>query len=356
MSLVSYLFGKRRQLRNISLYLFNFIWNAPILVLAALLFLYIFASSIYSYNFLNSALNKNSLSLDNLPQGYVKALEDAISKNQPTYNVTILKDDLATPIPRIIHRTYSSPEFPEIWQTAFNSCQVLLPEYKHYFWTDQKARDFIESNFKWFLATYDGYRYNIQRVDALRYFLLWHYGGVYMDMDIGCRRDIRPLLDFPAWVPRTWPYGVSNDLMASSPGHPLMIKAALSLHDHNQWYISKYITVFFTTGPMFLSGIIASWFHILKTDGKDDFATFKGPHGLAILPSRLYDTTEYTFFSHFPGSTWHGNDVAVLSWLYHYLWMFFLAGFALMIMSVVLGPTRRAKRRMPRFMTKHELV
>ncbi|EGD87717.1 hypothetical protein H112_04184 [Trichophyton rubrum D6] len=356
MSLVGYLFGKRRLLRTLPFRLLDFVWNAPLLVSLVLLFLYTCASLIHSYNSLNIALSRNSISLDDLPQGYVKALEDAISKNQPTYNVTLLKDKDATPIPRIIHRTYSTPEFPEIWRDAYNSCQVLLPEYQHYFWTDEKARDFIEANFKWFLATYDGYRYGIQRVDALRYFLLWHYGGIYMDMDIGCRRDIRPLLDFPAWVPRTWPYGVSNDLMASSPGHPLMIKAALSLYDHNWWYVSKYVTVFFTTGPMFFSGIILSWFEILKTGAKDDIASFKGPHGLAILPSQLYDTTEYTFFSHFPGSTWHGNDVAVLSWLYHYLWIFFLVAFALMIVSVVLGPTRRAKRRMPRFMMKQELV
>ncbi|KAF3482493.1 mannosyl phosphorylinositol ceramide synthase SUR1 [Arthroderma uncinatum] len=356
MSLFGYIFSKRRQARNLSLHLLNFAWNAPVLVTVLLLFLYIFASSVYFIHFVNSVLNRNSLSLDDLPQSYVKTLDEAISKHQPTYNVTLPKDDLATPIPHIIHRTYKTPEFPEIWQNAYNSCQILLPEYTHYFWTDETARQFIETKFPWFLPTYDGYRYGIQRVDSLRYFLLWHYGGVYLDLDVGCRRDIRPLLEYPALLPRTWPFGVSNDVMASSPGHPLMIKAALSLHEHNVWYISKYITVFFTTGPMFLCSIIASWHRLPRADGNTLAATYKEPHGLAIIPTIFYDTTEYAFFSHFPGSTWHGNDVAILSWLYHYLWIFILAGFALMITSNVLGYTRRARRRIPRFVLKHELV
>jgi len=36
----------------------------------------------------------------------------------------------------------------------------------------------------WFLPTYDNYPYNIQRVDSSRYFLLYQYGGMYVDMDI----------------------------------------------------------------------------------------------------------------------------------------------------------------------------
>lgn len=37
--------------------------------------------------------------------------------------------------------------------------------------------------YPWFLDTYDGYPNPVQRVDALKYFLMLHYGGVYIDMD-----------------------------------------------------------------------------------------------------------------------------------------------------------------------------
>lgn len=38
-------------------------------------------------------------------------------------------------------------------------------------------RQLIAERFGWFLETYDGYHYDIQRVDAARYFILYEFGG-----------------------------------------------------------------------------------------------------------------------------------------------------------------------------------
>ena len=45
-------------------------------------------------------------------------------------------------------------------------------------------RDFIAKEYNWFLETYDAYPYPIQRADALRYFVVYHYGGIYADLDL----------------------------------------------------------------------------------------------------------------------------------------------------------------------------
>jgi mannosyltransferase OCH1-like enzyme len=45
------------------------------------------------------------------------------------------------------------------------------------------------SRYPWFLETFDGYPYPIQRADAIRYFVLHHFGGIYIDLD-----DVRALL------------------------------------------------------------------------------------------------------------------------------------------------------------------
>lgn len=50
-------------------------------------------------------------------------------------------------------------------------------------WTEETSREFIETEYPWFLRTYDRYLYPVQRVDAVRYFLLMHYGGIYLDLD-----------------------------------------------------------------------------------------------------------------------------------------------------------------------------
>jgi mannosyltransferase OCH1-like enzyme len=39
------------------------------------------------------------------------------------------------------------------------------------------------ARYPWFLETFDGYVYPIQRADAIRYFVLHHFGGIYIDLD-----------------------------------------------------------------------------------------------------------------------------------------------------------------------------
>lgn len=58
-------------------------------------------------------------------------------------------------------------------------------------WTNEKSRDFIAAEYPWFLDTFENYPHGIQRADAIRYFVLAHYGGTYIDLD-----DVRPLFPF----------------------------------------------------------------------------------------------------------------------------------------------------------------
>jgi len=39
------------------------------------------------------------------------------------------------------------------------------------------------ARYPWFLETFDGYVYPIQRADAIRYFVLYYFGGIYIDLD-----------------------------------------------------------------------------------------------------------------------------------------------------------------------------
>lgn len=74
-------------------------------------------------------------------------------------------------------------------------------------WTDDLAHQFMETHYPSFLQMYDSYKYNIQRADSIRYFLLHHFGGIYMDLDIGCRRRMDSLIqgDWEVILPITKP-------------------------------------------------------------------------------------------------------------------------------------------------------
>lgn len=85
------------------------------------------------------------------------------------------------------------------------------------FWTDDKNRELIRTKFPWFLEQFDAYPNPIQRADAIRYFILYEYGGVYADMDLVPLRSLEPMLrNSRAMVGETPNVGLTNAFMSGA--------------------------------------------------------------------------------------------------------------------------------------------
>lgn len=209
-----------------------------------------------------------------------------------------LQPDRPLLIPKIIHQTYKTEAIPEKWQKTHQSVLDLHPNYQYILWTDAMARDFIEAHYSWFLPTFDAYPYNIMRADVIRYFVLSYYGGVYIDLDNGCTHNMDPLLAVPAWLRKTDPTGVSNDLMGSVPKHPYFTKVINNLERYNHnWFVS-YITIMYSTGPLFLSVL---W---------KQYRRWGVPEGNEVRLLRPINGTVHAshFFYQGKGSSWHQDD------------------------------------------------
>lgn len=74
------------------------------------------------------------------------------------------------------------------------STQEFHPDWQKYSWTDNDLGTFIKEEYDWFLPTFDSYPEPIMRVDAARYFLLYHYGGVYADLGFETLKPLDALL------------------------------------------------------------------------------------------------------------------------------------------------------------------
>jgi len=98
------------------------------------------------------------------------------------------------PIPKIIHQTWKDKHVPPNCIPLQRTWLTHHPDWKYRLWTDVDNRAFISQYYNWFLPIYDGYPENIMRVDAVRYFMLYHYGGLYVDLDFECLRPLEPLL------------------------------------------------------------------------------------------------------------------------------------------------------------------
>ncbi|TKA38213.1 hypothetical protein B0A54_09153 [Friedmanniomyces endolithicus] len=220
----------------------------------------------------------------------VDGAEDAITRAELPALGKERDDSTSQIIPRIIHQTYKNASIPPAWQEAQASCIALHPQsegWEYKLWTDEMGLQFIQQEYSWFYDTYSGYPYPIQRADAIRYFVLAHYGGVYIDLDDGCQRSLEPLLKYPAFVRRTIPTGISNDVMGAVPRHPFFVRVTEKINEYDRNWILPYITV--------------------MGNGKD------GGRIRSIFPEE-YNGFPWSFFTHHKGDSWHRWDVRLIFW------------------------------------------
>ncbi|KAL7533859.1 hypothetical protein ACHAWF_004643 [Thalassiosira exigua] len=260
------------------------------------------------------------------------------------------KSDRQGDVPLILHRMWrddhilnrSDPELPANWSKAFADCTEHYRQrnWTTILWTDETIRGFLAQNFPSFLPEYDAYRYDIQRADAARYFILFHFGGVYMDLDIGCRRH-RDMTDIVrsmkmsrkmAVLPQTEPFGLSNDIMFATKGSPFFKALLDALPKKNLWYGSPYLTVLYSTGPMFVSLQYAA----LPPSNQS---------AVLALPPELYTERQTRYFVHLRGSTWHRNDARAVRWM--------VRNWSVLIPALLVSATVIVCRRRNRTTRKH---
>lgn len=161
-------------------------------------------------------------------------------------------------IPRIIHQTWKSETLPDDYARYRETVRVHHPDWEHRLWTDTDNRRLIAEHYEWFLETYDGYKHNIERADAVRYFILLRHGGVYIDLDMECLQPLEPLLvggdlHFSLLAAPTIDNTIiANALMAAPQGHAFfayLTKRLPHLVEHDVTFTD----VFNNTGPDMLT-------------------------------------------------------------------------------------------------------
>lgn len=125
-----------------------------------------------------------------------QASEFLISKEKDDFDVTFMNYpetvDTALPehadlVPPILHHiALGRHHLRRSWVHARQSCLEYHPDWKSYIWTDENAGPFVEEHFPDVKRTWDNYRFPIQRIDALRYMVLYQYGGMnFQELSFG---------------------------------------------------------------------------------------------------------------------------------------------------------------------------
>ena len=167
-------------------------------------------------------------------------------------------------IPKIIHQTWKTSQVPPAWRYHVNTWKWQHPDWEYRFWNDDDGLHFITDHFPDLIDKYVGFPYAIQRADLLRYALLYHYGGLYADIDYECLRPFDDLIENRSILLGYEPeihardldrkHMVSNALMASSPQNDFFAQV-LNEIKNDQTVVNAHVDVLETTGPLLLSKV-----------------------------------------------------------------------------------------------------
>jgi mannosyltransferase OCH1-like enzyme len=210
-------------------------------------------------------------------------------------------------IPARIHQIWMNGDVPGRLATPAASWRTLHPDWEYRLWTAASLDEFVHAEYPKVWGLYRDYPEWIQRVDAARYMLLHHFGGVYADFDVECVRSLDPLRHHSVVLPATAPLGLSNDLMMSVPRHAVFAtvidRLARSRARWGHWYVPRHFRVLLTTGSLHLTMSVA------RSPDLDD---------VYVLPPELYSSQDRSraYVYHWPGDGWAGWDTRLFAGLY----------------------------------------
>ena len=98
-------------------------------------------------------------------------------------------------IPRIIIQIWvqkdgGAPRIPEVQLRYMEKMRKLNPSFQHMFFNGDDIDTFFKNNYPEYYSTYQQLPVFIQKLDFFRYLAIYHYGGLYFDMDV---EPIKPL-------------------------------------------------------------------------------------------------------------------------------------------------------------------
>jgi len=236
--------------------------------------------------------------------------------------------------PKIIHQILlnehqfhngDGPTRFDKYESARNSCIGLHPDWEYKLWTEENATDWVHDHYPAKKYPFDDtpevyepyihYRQTIQRTNILRYLLLHHYGGVYLDVDITCREKLDPLLRYPFLTPAAHPAGINNAFMVARPGHPFLAELIEQVPKHNlTWMGFPYVENMLSTGCMFISNTWVNYMRRNKHKCKDRLYILADEHN-NTTSHMLRGKVTTPLFRHGGESSWHKKDAAFIFWL-----------------------------------------
>lgn len=214
-------------------------------------------------------------------------------------------------IPKIIHYCwFGGTQLPKLAQKCLNSWKSFFPDYE--------IKEWNEANFDIHICPYVEEAFEMKKwafvSDYARFWILYHYGGIYFDTDVEVIRSMDDILRNGAFMACESGYKYSNNLcLGVNPGLGMgansglgLYREILNLYEQMHFYnadgnLNEHTVVDYTTA-------------IMQEYGFKGSGVIEKVHGITVYPPEYlcpmnYLTgkvmiTENTFSIHYYSASW----------------------------------------------------
>jgi mannosyltransferase OCH1-like enzyme len=161
-------------------------------------------------------------------------------------------------IPKIIHQIWinfgvkKDNPIPEMYKQWNLSWQEIHPDWEYILWDDEKIENLIEKTE--YINLYNLCVYPVQKTDIARIVILYHYGGLYVDMDMECLRPFDNYIKNQMVITQTYLKLSQNCIIMSEKNNPILIEylGAIKKNINSKKALPKILYILYTTGPLAL--------------------------------------------------------------------------------------------------------
>jgi hypothetical protein len=180
-------------------------------------------------------------------------------------------------IPKIIHQMWldknvsNNSGAPEKYVKFVSSFNEYNPEFMMIFWNIDRFKKLFDDypEIKKYKNVWHKLPIHIQKCDMARYIILYLFGGLYIDLDFMCFKNLSPIIDRnlllvrePIEFSAKNQTKISNSFMGSIPKHPFWL----------EWL--DFICLSLKTNQNKTSGEVSNFTNVMNTTGPANFGLF----------------------------------------------------------------------------------
>jgi inositol phosphorylceramide mannosyltransferase catalytic subunit len=219
--------------------------------------------------------------------------------------------------PKIIHQIWyqGRDKIPEKLSKNAELLRSFHPEWKYILWDDKMIKKFFKNNEK-ILTTYNNLEYLHQKVDFIRYCILYEIGGVYVDMDVTTLKSMDQLLDeyfeyeclvsnirlnvFESYIFSKHKECINNGVIVCKAKSNYMLNLINSIHRDNKCrrFENKSMCINRTTGPYLFTKIYNQY------EFKDNIKVLDWSYFEPCLLGDICEVKDNTILIHHHDATW----------------------------------------------------